>query len=79
MSAVAIEPNVLMGELPARPSPRRLLGLYLLLGFAAGLPFYMFNAVLTLRLSRHGVDIERVDVVDDVLAVERNTRDLDRN
>lgn len=57
MSAVAIEPNVLMGELPARPSPRRLLGLYLLLGFAAGLPFYMFNAVLTLRLSRHGVDI----------------------
>lgn len=35
----------------------RLLGLYLLLGFSAGLPFYMFNAVLTLRLSRHGVDI----------------------
>lgn len=44
-------------EAPARPSPRRLLGLYLLLGFAAGLPFYMFNAVLTLRLSRHGIDI----------------------
>ena len=42
---------------PARPSPRRLFGLYLLLGFAAGLPFYMFNAVLTLRLSKHGVDI----------------------
>lgn len=36
---------------------RRLLGLYLLLGFSAGLPFYMFNAVLTLRLSKHGVDI----------------------
>ena len=36
---------------------RRLLGLYLLLGFSAGLPFYMFNAVLTLRLARHGVDI----------------------
>ncbi len=46
-----------VAEAPPRPSPRRLLGLYLLLGFAAGLPFYMFNAVLTLRLSRHGVDI----------------------
>jgi len=49
--------GVLAGDLPARPSARRLLGLYLLLGFSAGLPFYMFNAVLTLRLSRHGVDI----------------------
>ncbi|WP_240623688.1 permease [Tsuneonella suprasediminis] len=37
--------------------PGRLLGLYLLLGFSAGLPFYMFNAVLTLRLAKHGVDI----------------------
>lgn len=36
---------------------RKLLALYLLLGFSAGLPFYMFNAVLTLRLARHGVDI----------------------
>jgi PAT family beta-lactamase induction signal transducer AmpG len=35
----------------------RILGLYLLLGFSAGLPFYMFNAVLTLRLARHGIDI----------------------
>lgn len=49
--------GVLGGDLPAKPSARRLLGLYLLLGFSAGLPFYMFNAVLTLRLSRHGVDI----------------------
>ncbi|WP_375289511.1 permease [Qipengyuania sp.] len=39
------------------PDRRRLMLLYLLLGFSAGLPFYMFNAVLTLRLSRHGVDI----------------------
>lgn len=38
-------------------SSRRLLALYLLLGFSAGLPFYMFNAVLTLRLARHGVDV----------------------
>ena len=35
--------------------PRSLLALYLLLGFSAGLPFYMFNAVLTLRLARHGL------------------------
>lgn len=38
-------------------SGNRLLALYLLLGFSAGLPFYMFSAVLTLRLARHGVDI----------------------
>jgi len=44
-------------DTPVKPSTRRLLGLYLLLGFSAGLPFYMFNAVLTLRLARHGVDI----------------------
>lgn len=42
-----------------RPGAGRL-GLYLLLGFAAGLPFYMFNAVLFLRLARHGVDIVTV-------------------
>ena len=40
--------------------PGRLLALYLLLGFAAGLPFYMFNAVLLLRLAKHGVDIVTV-------------------
>jgi len=59
MTAAAAEAvaGVLAGDLPAKPSARRLLGLYLLLGFSAGLPFYMFNAVLTLRLSRHGVDI----------------------
>lgn len=59
MTAAAAEAvgGVLAGALPAKPSARRLLGLYLLLGFSAGLPFYMFNAVLTLRLSRHGVDI----------------------
>ena len=59
MTAAAAEAvaGVLAGDLPAKPSAPRLLGLYLLLGFSAGLPFYMFNAVLTLRLSRHGVDI----------------------
>ncbi len=40
----------------SRP-PLNRLALYLMLGFSAGLPFYMFNAVLTLRLARHGVDI----------------------
>ena len=57
MTAVAASGSVEDHYPPARPSIRRLLGLYLLLGFAAGLPFYMFNAVLTLRLSKHGVDI----------------------
>lgn len=41
----------------APPHPRGVLPLYLLLGLSAGLPFYMFNAVLTLRLARHGVDV----------------------
>ncbi|RDE07069.1 permease [Sphingomonas aracearum] len=31
------------------------MALYLLLGFSAGLPFYMFSTVLTLRLQAHGV------------------------
>lgn len=43
--------------MPIAPAPSRLLRLYLLLGFSAGLPFYMFNAVLLLRLARHDVDI----------------------
>ena len=41
-------------------APRSRLLLFLLLGFSAGLPFYMFNAVLLLRLARHGVDIVTV-------------------
>lgn len=45
-------------ETPAPAIPaRRLLPLYLLLGFSAGLPFFMFNAVLLLRLARHDIDI----------------------
>jgi PAT family beta-lactamase induction signal transducer AmpG len=45
------------------PSPRAhprgigLSALYLLLGFCAGLPFYMFSTVLALRLTQHGVGI----------------------
>ena len=41
---------------PARPDLARLL-LYLLLGFSAGLPFYMFSTVLALRLTEHGVGL----------------------
>lgn len=36
------------------------LALYCLFGFSAGLPFYMFNAVLLYRLPQHGVDIVTV-------------------
>jgi MFS transporter, PAT family, beta-lactamase induction signal transducer AmpG len=57
MTAIAADADAFPDEAPAKPSAMRLLGLYLLLGFSAGLPFYMFNAVLTLRLSKHGVDI----------------------
>ena len=49
-------PNAVARRPEAMPQ-RRLLPLYLLLGFSAGLPFYMFNAVLTLRLAKHGIDI----------------------
>ena len=44
------------GSRVVRPRGWRLYALYLMLGFSAGLPFYMFNAVLLLRLARHGVD-----------------------
>ena len=40
----------------ARP-PLGRLALYLLLGFSAGLPFYMFSTVLALRLAKHGVGL----------------------
>lgn len=43
--------------LPVVPAPSHRFRLYLMLGFSAGLPFYMFNAVLLLRLARHDVDI----------------------
>lgn len=56
-STLAAEMSEASGTASAKGLGRRVLGLYLLLGFSAGLPFYMFNAVLTLRLARHGVDI----------------------
>jgi PAT family beta-lactamase induction signal transducer AmpG len=60
MDATVTELAAVQGQTVAaqRVAPaRRTLALYLLLGFSAGLPFYMFNAVLMLRLARHGVDI----------------------
>lgn len=48
------------GDATSVPRDWRRLALYLLLGFSAGLPFYMFNAVLLLRLAKHGVDIVTV-------------------
>ncbi|WP_457354559.1 permease [Sphingomonas sp. UYP23] len=47
----------------AVPPPRtgrpslRLMTLFVLLGFSAGLPFYMFSTVLSARLAKHGLDI----------------------
>ena len=39
------------------PQGLRRQALYLLLGFAAGLPFYMFSTVLTLRLQAHEIGL----------------------
>lgn len=39
------------------PHGRRLMALFAVLGFSAGLPFYLFSTVLFLRLARHGVDL----------------------
>jgi PAT family beta-lactamase induction signal transducer AmpG len=33
------------------------MALFAVLGFSAGLPFYLFATVLFLRLARHGVDL----------------------
>jgi MFS transporter, PAT family, beta-lactamase induction signal transducer AmpG len=60
LSTAAAAPDHSLGAPAAmRPGLGRL-ALYLLLGFSAGLPFYMFNAVLLLRLARHNVDIVTV-------------------
>jgi len=59
MTAVASDVPATMTEevahAPRQPKARLLL--YLLLGFSAGLPFYMFSTVLSARLAKHGVDI----------------------
>ena len=40
--------------------------LYGLLGFSAGLPFYMFSTVLALRLQAHGVALTGVRTIADI-------------
>ena len=40
-----------------RPSTKARLALFGVLGFSAGLPFYMFSTVLALRLAEHGVTL----------------------
>lgn len=45
------------GDPAAPPRDWRRFALYLLLGFSAGLPFYMFSTVLSARLAKHGVDL----------------------
>ncbi|GMM93852.1 permease [Qipengyuania sp. MTN3-11] len=45
------------GDSRQKFTTQRILPLYLLLGFSAGLPFFMFNAVLLLRMARHDIDI----------------------
>ena len=46
----------LVSSTTARP-PRRSLALWVMLGFSAGLPFYLFSTVLALRLADHGVGL----------------------
>ncbi|MDH7971158.1 permease [Sphingomonas sp. AR_OL41] len=59
MTAVASDlPGATVADVAVAPrQPRSRLLLYLLLGFSAGLPFYMFSTVLSARLFKHGVDI----------------------
>jgi PAT family beta-lactamase induction signal transducer AmpG len=59
MTAVARDlPTTMSGDIAAAPrAPKARLLLYLLLGFSAGLPFYMFSTVLSARMAKHGVDI----------------------
>jgi len=55
----------ILTAVPATPAPTGsagrprmgLLALYLLLGFSAGLPYYMFSTVLSARLAKHGVEL----------------------
>jgi MFS transporter, PAT family, beta-lactamase induction signal transducer AmpG len=54
-NAAAITGSPLLHAPPA--TDRRGMMLYGLLGFAAGLPFYMFSTVLVLRLQAHGVAV----------------------
>ena len=57
MTDTAVHAPLAVADAPEtiHPTDRRGMLLYGLLGFAAGLPFYMFSTVLVLRLQEHGV------------------------
>jgi PAT family beta-lactamase induction signal transducer AmpG len=56
MTSTAIPAREALPAAAARiGSVRSLQALYVLLGFSAGLPFYMFSTVLAVRLTEHGV------------------------
>lgn len=48
-----VPPTTMSGANPARGR----FVLYLLLGFSAGLPYYMFSTILSARLAKHDVDL----------------------
>ncbi len=50
--ALTADPATASGRVPLRR-----MALYGMLGFSAGLPFYMFSTVLALRLTEHGVGL----------------------
>ncbi|WP_249403649.1 permease [Sphingomonas sp. CFBP 13720] len=52
---IAAVPSSAVPPLAGPAFDRRLLPMFGILGFAAGLPFYMFSTVLALRLQAHGV------------------------
>lgn len=53
-STVGTQPELRDSRAAIPPGPGRM-ALYVLLGFSAGLPFYMFSTVLSVRLAEHGV------------------------
>lgn len=53
-----MHPSDLAGDRAAAPAGRRqTMALFGLLGFSAGLPYYMFSTVLAARLTKHDVDL----------------------
>jgi PAT family beta-lactamase induction signal transducer AmpG len=56
MAVTVAAPATPVAPRPDRPA-RRLMAIFVLLGFSAGLPFYMFSTVLSARLAKHGLDI----------------------
>ncbi len=57
MAVVMPAPAAAALAVPGPDAARRRFALYLLLGFSAGLPYYMFSTILSARLAKHGVDL----------------------